>query len=162
MLVLLDRLLYGYDYVRAIRERGAHVLIRLKRDIKPTTVRVLEDGSVLARIEPRVGLENWAERRRAGEHVLVRIISYRYEDPNTPGKLTTARLLTDCGYSTVFIAQHGVLRRGATADRLPRVKVEGGEPLWMFKLTCRGGMDAWKVFDDTLWKLQKPALAETL
>jgi Transposase DDE domain/Insertion element 4 transposase N-terminal len=94
MLVLLDRLLYGYDFVRAIRARGAHVLVRLKRDIKPTTVRVLEDGSVLARIEPRIGLENWAERRKAGEHVLVRIITYRYEDTEKPGKVITARLLT--------------------------------------------------------------------
>jgi hypothetical protein len=94
MLVLLDRLLYSYDFVRAIRERGAHVLVRLKSDVKPKTVRVLEDGSVLARIEPRVGLENGAERRAAGEHVLVRIITYRYEDPNAPGKFITARLLT--------------------------------------------------------------------
>lgn len=94
MLLLLDRLLYGYEFVRAIRERGAHVLVRLKSDIKPTVVRVLEDGSVLARIEPRVGLENWAERRKAGEHVLVRIITYRYEDPDKPGTFITARLLT--------------------------------------------------------------------
>lgn len=94
MLVLLDRLLYGYDFVRAIRERGAHVLVRLKRDIKPKVVRVLRDGSVLARIEPRVGLEDWAARRAAGEHVLVRIVTYRYEDPEKPGTFITARLLT--------------------------------------------------------------------
>lgn len=94
MLVLLDRLLYSYEYVRAIRERGAHVLVRLKGDIKPKIVRVLEDGSVLARIEPRIGLQNAAARRKAGEHVLVRIISYRYEDPQAPGKFITARLLT--------------------------------------------------------------------
>src|SRR5207249_6901697 len=93
MLLLLDRLLYGYDFVRAIRERGAHVLVRLKRDIKPKVVRVLKDGSVLARIEPRVGLADWAARRAAGEHVLVRIITYRDQDPDTPGKVITARLL---------------------------------------------------------------------
>ncbi len=72
----------------------------------------------------------------------------------------TARMLTDCGYTSVFIAQHGTLRRGADLARLPRVKVEGGEPPWMFKLLCQGGMDAWKIFDDTLWKLQRPAPAE--
>jgi len=67
----------------------------------------------------------------------------------------TARMLTECGFRTVFIAQHGTLRRGADLARLPRVKVEGGEPLWMFKLLCQGGMDAWKLFDDTLWRLQR-------
>jgi len=72
----------------------------------------------------------------------------------------TARMLSGSGYDTVFIAQHGTLARGADLARLPRVKVEGGEPLWMFKLLCRGGMDGWKLFDDTLWKLQKPALTE--
>lgn len=72
----------------------------------------------------------------------------------------TARMLSACGYRSVFIAQHGTLRRGADLARLPRVKVEGGEPLWMFKLLCRGGMDAWKLFDDTLWRLQRPAVSE--
>lgn len=74
----------------------------------------------------------------------------------------TAGMLAGAGYSTVFIAQHGTLRRGADLARLPRVKVEGGEPLWMFKWLCRGGMDGWKLFDDTLWKLQKPAVSEQL
>jgi peptidoglycan/xylan/chitin deacetylase (PgdA/CDA1 family) len=73
----------------------------------------------------------------------------------------TSRVLRECGYDSIFIAQHGTLRRGANdLVRLPRVKVEGGEPMWMFKLLCRGGMDAWKLFDDTLWKLQRPAPAE--
>ena len=72
----------------------------------------------------------------------------------------TARMLVGTGYRSVFIAQHGTLRRGADTARLPRVKVEGSEPLWMFKLLCRGGMDGWKVFDDTLWQLQRPAVSE--
>ena len=36
----------------------------------------------------------------------------------------------------------------------------GGDSMWMFKLLCRGGMDGWKLVDDTLWKLQRPAAAE--
>ena len=72
----------------------------------------------------------------------------------------TERVLGECGYDSIFIAQHGVLRRGARLARLPRVKVEGGDALWMFKLLCRGGMDGWKLVDDTLWKLQRPAAAE--
>lgn len=72
----------------------------------------------------------------------------------------TAKLLAESGYRTVFIAQHGTLRRGADLARLPRVKVEAGEPLWMFKLLCRGGMDAWTLVDHTLSRLQRPDPAE--
>ena len=94
MLLMLDRLLYSYDYVRAIREREAHVLVRLKSDVRVQPIRVLRDGSVLARIQPPMRGADTMHRRAQGEHVLVRIITYRYEDPDTPGKFTTARLLT--------------------------------------------------------------------
>ena len=94
MLLLLDRLLYAYDYVRAIRARGAHVLVRLKSDIRVEPVKVLGDGSLLARIRPPLIDAERRRRRRAGEHVLVRVVTYRYEDPQHPGKQITARLLT--------------------------------------------------------------------
>lgn len=69
----------------------------------------------------------------------------------------TARALGESGYSSVFIAQHGTIQRGADPLRLPRVKVEGGEHPWLFGLQCKGAIDLWKVFDNTLWRLQKPA-----
>lgn len=72
----------------------------------------------------------------------------------------TARLLADCGYTTAFIAQHGSLQRGADLTRLPRIKVEGGEPLWMFKSQCFGGMDAWKILDAVIWRLRRPSPVE--
>jgi peptidoglycan/xylan/chitin deacetylase (PgdA/CDA1 family) len=62
----------------------------------------------------------------------------------------TARLLAECGYRSVFISQHGTIGNGADTLRLPRVKVEGGEPLWMFKALCQGGMDAWSLADRLL------------
>jgi peptidoglycan/xylan/chitin deacetylase (PgdA/CDA1 family) len=68
----------------------------------------------------------------------------------------TARVLSQLGYTSIFIAQHGTLRRGADATRLPRVKVEGGERAWTFPLLCQGAMDLWKHVDDTLWRLQRP------
>jgi peptidoglycan/xylan/chitin deacetylase (PgdA/CDA1 family) len=68
----------------------------------------------------------------------------------------TARVLGEMGYESVFIAQHGVIRPGADPLRLPRIKVEGGEDAWMFRLICQGGMDAWKLFDDTMYHLQRP------
>jgi peptidoglycan/xylan/chitin deacetylase (PgdA/CDA1 family) len=63
---------------------------------------------------------------------------------------STARILADCGYCSVFISQHGTIRRGTDLLRLPRIKVEAGEPLWVFRLLCRGGMDAWSLADNVL------------
>ena len=100
-------------------------------------------------------------RQLLEQHLAAPVQSFAYPFGMRPDESPdTARLLHDAGYASVFIAQHGTLQRGADPARLPRVKVEGGEPLWMFKLLCRGGMDAWKLFDDTLWKLQKPAPTE--
>lgn len=62
----------------------------------------------------------------------------------------TERILAECGYSSIFIGQHGTIRRGSNPLRLPRVKVEAGDPLWMFKLLCAGGMDAWSLADKVL------------
>jgi peptidoglycan/xylan/chitin deacetylase (PgdA/CDA1 family) len=67
---------------------------------------------------------------------------------------TAARIVQECGYTSAFTAQHGAVRPGLDRFTLPRVKVEGGEPLWMFALLCRGGLDGWKWVDRTLWRLQ--------
>jgi len=68
----------------------------------------------------------------------------------------TARVLGELGYTSVFTAQHGTIKHGADPLRLPRIKIEGGEHPWLFQLQCKGGIDPWKLFDDTLWRLQKP------
>lgn len=106
--------------------------------------------------------EGRVSRQLLEQHVGLPVKSFAYPfGMRTDESDMTARVLTECGYDSIFIAQHGTLRSAAnTLARLPRVKVEGGEPMWMFKLLCRGGMDAWKLFDDTLWKLQRPAPAE--
>jgi len=66
----------------------------------------------------------------------------------------TARLLRETGYTIAFTSQHGAVRPGLDALTLPRVKVEGGEPFWMFPLLSRGALDAWSLVDRTLWRLQ--------
>jgi peptidoglycan/xylan/chitin deacetylase (PgdA/CDA1 family) len=66
----------------------------------------------------------------------------------------TAAVLRDTGYTCAFTSQHGAVRRGADPLTLPRVKVEGGEGLWMFRALIRGGLDGWAWVDRTLWKLQ--------
>ncbi len=116
----------------------------------------------VAKLSPQDALdEGQRSKELLEEHLGAPIRSFAYPfGMRTDESAETARMLSGCGYSSVFIAQHGTLRCGADLARLPRVKVEGGEPLWMFKLLCRGGMDGWKLFDDTLWKLQRPAPAE--
>jgi peptidoglycan/xylan/chitin deacetylase (PgdA/CDA1 family) len=62
----------------------------------------------------------------------------------------TLEVLAECGYESLFISQHGKISPGADPLRLPRVKLEGGEPDWMFKRLYRGGMDAWGMVDRLL------------
>jgi hypothetical protein len=44
---------------------------------------------------------------------------------------------------------------GADPVSLPRIKVESGEGLGMFKLLASGAMDVWRVIDQNLWRLQR-------
>jgi hypothetical protein len=72
----------------------------------------------------------------------------------------TDRGLADAGYRIAFHSQHGAvrpgdLREGGVFASLPRVKVEGGEGLWMFKLLAAGAMDGWRVVDRNLWRMQR-------
>ena len=89
MLVLWDRGFHDFDMFKAVRERGAHVLSRLPSHARPEVVRVLSDGSLLARIRP----SDYA-RRKAGEHILVRVITYTINDPALPGYGEEHRVIT--------------------------------------------------------------------
>ncbi|MEZ5458854.1 MAG: polysaccharide deacetylase family protein [Steroidobacteraceae bacterium] len=67
----------------------------------------------------------------------------------------TDQALRDAGYSIAFNSVHGAIRRGMDPVSLPRVKIEGGESLAMFERVSRGAMDAWRVVDMNLWRLQR-------
>lgn len=73
----------------------------------------------------------------------------------------TERALADAGYSIAFNSMHGAIRRGMDPISLPRVKVEGGEPLWMFRLLRRGAMDPWRLADRTLFRFQRSRIEVT-
>jgi len=106
----------------------------------------------MASLHPRDAREEGRHSKQLIEaHLGKEVTSYAYpfgmrrdESPET------AKILAECGYSSVFISQHGTVRPGANPLRLPRIKVEAGEPLWMFKLLCKGGMDAWSLADKLL------------
>ena len=89
MLVLWDRGFHDYDLLVGARQRGAQVLGRLPSYVKPQRLRTLPDGSVLATIRP-----SDYQRRKRGEHLVVRVITYTITDPARPGYGETYRVLT--------------------------------------------------------------------
>lgn len=102
-------------------------------------------GLAEVRDEGRVSRE--LLERRLGVAVTSFAYPYGMRSDESPA---TMAALSACGYDSIFIAQHGALHAGSDCLRLSRIKVEGGEPLWMFKLLCAGGMDAWSVADRVL------------
>jgi peptidoglycan/xylan/chitin deacetylase (PgdA/CDA1 family) len=66
----------------------------------------------------------------------------------------TFRILEEAGYICAFTSQHGAIKKQLNPYDLPRVKVEGGEAIWVFRSLVKGGLDAWRLIDQTLWRLQ--------
>lgn len=89
MLVMWDRGFHDVDMLRAVRQRQAHVLSRLPAHVKPQLLRRLPDGSDLAYLLPAEDA-----RRRRGERLLVRVISYTIIDPALPGYGKEHRIIT--------------------------------------------------------------------
>lgn len=111
--------------------------------------------SLGAMSEAQVGRELERSRRLLERRVGTTVASFAYPfGTRSDYNDDTRRLLCDCGYRTAFTSQHGSLDPAVDPLELPRIKVEGGEPLWMFRLLVRGGLDAWSVVDRTLWRLQ--------
>jgi hypothetical protein len=89
MLLMWDRGFHDFDMVVAVRQRKAHVLSRLPAHVKPMPLRTLPDGSVLAYLLPAEDA-----RRRRGERILVRVITYTITDPALPGYGEVHRVIT--------------------------------------------------------------------
>lgn len=89
MLLMWDRGFHDFDMLVQARKRGAHALGRLPAHVKPTRIRTLADGSYLAYLYPTE-----YQRRKAGEHLLVRIVEYTILDPALPGYGEVHRLVS--------------------------------------------------------------------
>ena len=89
MLLLWDRNFLSYQTVSEVRQRGAHLLARIKSNLIFEPIRVLSDGSYLAKL-----YRNAADRRKDRDGILVRIIEYTFDDPGRPGSGEPHRLLT--------------------------------------------------------------------
>ena len=88
-LLLWDAGLHSFEMLERARAQGAEVIGRLPATVKPEVIRALEDGSVLAFLRP-----SQAGRRRRGDKLLVRIISYQITDPQRAGYGQLHRLVT--------------------------------------------------------------------
>jgi hypothetical protein len=88
-LLTWDRGLHSFDLVVATRARRAHLLGRVSASVQPEVVRTLRDGTQLVRLRP-----SDSRRRRAGEQVLARLITYTLDDPARPGHGAVHRLVT--------------------------------------------------------------------
>lgn len=89
MLVTWDRGFHEFNLVAGVLNRGAHVLARLPAHVKPTWVATLPDGTWLGYIYP-----SDYQRRKRGEHLLVRVVEYEIDDPARTGHAQRHRLLT--------------------------------------------------------------------
>jgi hypothetical protein len=89
MLVIWDTGLHSFDLAQATLARGAQFLGRVPANIKLQPIWRLPDDSYLAYIYP-----SDRGRRKRGEHLLVRVISYTLTDPALPGHGETHRLVT--------------------------------------------------------------------
>jgi len=89
MLLMWDRGFHSFDMAQRTRERGAHFLGRVPAHVHLLPGSPLPDGSSLACIYP-----SDPKRRRSGEHLVVRAITYTINDPGQEGHGKTHRLMT--------------------------------------------------------------------
>jgi peptidoglycan/xylan/chitin deacetylase (PgdA/CDA1 family) len=135
----------GWGELEALRAAGiaigSHSLTH--RSLGRMSLEEARDEALRSRelLEQRLGVE-------------VRAFAYPFGTRADHGP-ATGRVLSECGYRCAFHSMHGAIRRGMDPIRLPRIKIEGGEGLRMFQLSCRGAMDAWWGVDYALWRTQQ-------
>jgi len=89
MLLLWDRNFLSYELVHEVRQRRAHLLARVKKNLIFKPIRRLWDGSYVAKLYPSP-----RHRARDEDGIKVRIIEYTFNDPGRPGSGERHRLLT--------------------------------------------------------------------
>lgn len=81
MLVLWDRNFFSYKALKSLRDRGAHLLCRLKQPVLTEAFFTLPDGSYLAK-----AYATPKDRRHDEGGIVVRVSEYTLEDPGRPVK----------------------------------------------------------------------------
>jgi len=99
--------------------------------------------------------EIFLSRRMIEEHTGTTVTAFAYPYGTLADfNPAVACLIREAGYGCAFTSQHGAVTAQSDAFMLPRVKVEGGENLWMFRRIAHGGMDGWRWIDRALWRIQ--------
>jgi hypothetical protein len=104
MLLLWDRSFLSYALVRQVRQRGAHLLARVKNNLVFRPLRRLADGSYRAKLYPSP-----RQRDRDEDGIEVRIIEYTLSDPRRAGAGEKHRLLTTLLSATQHPAKRLIL-----------------------------------------------------
>ncbi len=104
MLIFLDAGFFGYTLLRMMIATGAKFVVRVQAGPLLKSIRVLSDGSHLAKIYPCV---RDRERDRNGQ--LVRVIEYTLDDPQRTGHGEHHRLVTNLLDETLFPATELVM-----------------------------------------------------
>lgn len=89
MLLLWDRNFLSYKTLRQVLSRKAHLLARLKSNYLFEPIKVLSDGSYLAKMYR----SSWY-REKDKDGIVVRVIEYTLDEPNRPHQGKPHRLLT--------------------------------------------------------------------
>lgn len=113
--------------------------------------------SLAGMTEAQARAEALDSRLRLEEHLGEPVCSFAYPfGTRSDYSPMTRRALSAAGYTTAFTSQHGAVTASDDPLELPRVKVEGGEGMWLFERLCSGGMDGWALIDRALHRLQRP------
>ena len=104
-----------------------------------------------AEVQEQLGRSRALLQRRLG--VPAQAFAYPYGTQADYSPATTAAV-EHAGYTLAFTAQHGPVTTASAPLQLPRIKVEGGEGLWLFRRLVAGGLDRWGVVDRHLWRVQ--------
>ena len=103
-LLLEDRGFFSYSAWKSLRDRGVHLLIRIKKNMVFQPIRRLSDGSYLAKIYPG----GWY-RKMDRQGIVVRVIEYTLDDPQRTGHAEVHRLMTSLLDETRYPAKEAVL-----------------------------------------------------
>jgi peptidoglycan/xylan/chitin deacetylase (PgdA/CDA1 family) len=112
----------------------------------------------MARISPAAADREAYESRDRLEQILgarVRAFAYPF-GTRADVSPRAAAAVRKAGYSLAFTSLHGPVRPGLDPLMLPRIKIESGDPDWMFPAICGGGLDLWRIVDTFLPALQRP------
>jgi peptidoglycan/xylan/chitin deacetylase (PgdA/CDA1 family) len=74
----------------------------------------------------------------------------------------TRAALDAAGYRLGFTSQHGRVTCSSDRLALPRIKIEGGDPFWLFRASVTGGMDLWRFVDRLASRFQAREATKTV